>query len=133
MPIAQAVGLGAAVDYLTGARHGRDRRARAGDHRRTRWSGCTTCHGLTIIGPDTPVDRGGAVALHPGGHPPARRGPGARRSSASRSGPATTAPSRSATAFGIPATTRASFYLYTTRDEVDALVRGLDEVRKVFG
>ncbi|HVE31827.1 MAG TPA: aminotransferase class V-fold PLP-dependent enzyme, partial [Mycobacteriales bacterium] len=35
--------------------------------------------------------------------------------------------------FGIPATTRASFYLYTTRDEVDALVRGLDEVRKVFG
>jgi cysteine desulfurase/selenocysteine lyase len=29
--------------------------------------------------------------------------------------------------------TRASFYLYTTRDEIDALVRSLDQVRKVFG
>jgi cysteine desulfurase/selenocysteine lyase len=35
--------------------------------------------------------------------------------------------------FGVPATTRASFYLYTTTDEVDALVRGLSKVRKVFG
>jgi cysteine desulfurase/selenocysteine lyase len=35
--------------------------------------------------------------------------------------------------FGVPATTRASFYLYTTTDEVDALVRGLEKVRKVFG
>jgi len=29
--------------------------------------------------------------------------------------------------------TRASFYVYTTTDEIDALVRGLDQVRKVFG
>jgi cysteine desulfurase/selenocysteine lyase len=35
--------------------------------------------------------------------------------------------------FGVPATTRASFYLYTTTEEVDALVRGLERVRKVFG
>jgi cysteine desulfurase/selenocysteine lyase len=35
--------------------------------------------------------------------------------------------------FGVPATTRASFYLYTTTEEVDALVRALDSVRKVFG
>jgi cysteine desulfurase/selenocysteine lyase len=35
--------------------------------------------------------------------------------------------------YGVPATTRASFYLYTTTDEVDALVRGLEKVRKVFG
>jgi cysteine desulfurase/selenocysteine lyase len=34
---------------------------------------------------------------------------------------------------GVPATTRASFALYNTRDEVDALVRGLERVRKVFG
>ena len=34
--------------------------------------------------------------------------------------------------FGVPAMTRASFYLYTTTDEIDALVRGLDQVRKVF-
>jgi cysteine desulfurase/selenocysteine lyase len=35
--------------------------------------------------------------------------------------------------FGIPATVRASFALYNTRDEVDALVRALDTVRDVFG
>jgi cysteine desulfurase/selenocysteine lyase len=35
--------------------------------------------------------------------------------------------------FGIPATTRASMYLYNTTDEIDALVRGLHHVQKVFG
>jgi cysteine desulfurase/selenocysteine lyase len=34
--------------------------------------------------------------------------------------------------FGIPATARASFAFYNTRDEVDALVRGLARVRAVF-
>ena len=34
---------------------------------------------------------------------------------------------------GVPATTRASFALYNTREEVDALVRGLHRVRTVFG
>jgi len=35
--------------------------------------------------------------------------------------------------FGVPGTVRASFALYNTREEVDALVAGLHEVRKVFG
>ena len=34
--------------------------------------------------------------------------------------------------FGVPATARASFGLYNTREEVDALVRGLNKVREVF-
>ncbi len=34
--------------------------------------------------------------------------------------------------FGLPATARASFAFYNTRDEVDALVRGLLRVRTVF-
>jgi cysteine desulfurase/selenocysteine lyase len=34
--------------------------------------------------------------------------------------------------FGIPATARASFALYNTREEVDALVGGLQKVREVF-
>ena len=34
--------------------------------------------------------------------------------------------------FGIPATARASFALYNTREEVDALVSGLQKVREVF-
>jgi cysteine desulfurase / selenocysteine lyase len=34
--------------------------------------------------------------------------------------------------FGIPATARASFALYNTRQEVDALVAGIQKVREVF-
>lgn len=35
--------------------------------------------------------------------------------------------------FGVPATIRASFGLYNTRDEIDALVEGLAVVREIFG
>jgi cysteine desulfurase/selenocysteine lyase len=35
--------------------------------------------------------------------------------------------------FSIPATVRASFGLYNTREEVDALVRGVHKVREVMG
>jgi cysteine desulfurase/selenocysteine lyase len=35
--------------------------------------------------------------------------------------------------FGVPGTVRASFALYNTREDVDALVAGLLEVREVFG
>jgi len=34
--------------------------------------------------------------------------------------------------FGIPATARASFAMYNTRAEIDALVRGIEKVREVF-
>lgn len=34
--------------------------------------------------------------------------------------------------YGIPATTRASFYLYNTMEDVDSLIEGLKKVRKVF-
>jgi cysteine desulfurase / selenocysteine lyase len=34
--------------------------------------------------------------------------------------------------FGLPATARASFGLYNTRGEIDALVRGLEKVRRMF-
>jgi cysteine desulfurase/selenocysteine lyase len=35
--------------------------------------------------------------------------------------------------YGIPATTRASFGVYTTTHEIDVLVRGLEQVKEVFG
>jgi cysteine desulfurase/selenocysteine lyase len=35
--------------------------------------------------------------------------------------------------FGVPATTRASFYLYTTTAEIDALAEGLLRVQRFFG
>jgi cysteine desulfurase/selenocysteine lyase len=34
--------------------------------------------------------------------------------------------------FGIPATARASFAVYNTREEVDALVKGIRAAREVF-
>ena len=34
--------------------------------------------------------------------------------------------------FGVPATTRASFYLYTVPEEIDRLCDGLEDVRGVF-
>ncbi len=35
--------------------------------------------------------------------------------------------------YGIPASARASFYVYNTREDVDALVRGIESARRVFG
>ena len=35
--------------------------------------------------------------------------------------------------YAVPATTRASFYLYSTEAEVDALVAGLEHVKRFFG
>ena len=62
-PIAQAVGLGAAAQYLTRDRDGPDHRARARDHRVRAARACAACPGSRILGPDEPVDRGGAVSF----------------------------------------------------------------------
>jgi cysteine desulfurase/selenocysteine lyase len=35
--------------------------------------------------------------------------------------------------FGVPATARASFAFYNTKEEVDALVKAMDKVIEVFG
>jgi cysteine desulfurase/selenocysteine lyase len=35
--------------------------------------------------------------------------------------------------YGVPATARASFYVYNTKDEVDALVEALAKAEGVFG
>jgi cysteine desulfurase/selenocysteine lyase len=35
--------------------------------------------------------------------------------------------------FNLPATTRASFYLYNTTEEVDRLIDGLYKVKALFG
>jgi cysteine desulfurase / selenocysteine lyase len=34
--------------------------------------------------------------------------------------------------YGIPATTRASFGVYTTTEDVDALVKGVEKVQAIF-
>ena len=131
MPIAPAVGLGVAVDYLTGigmdavAAHEVEMTSYALERLRA-------MDGVRVIGPDTTVDRGGAVSFVVDGiHPHDVAQLLDEQGVAVRAGHHCARPV--CDRFGIPATTRASFYLYTTREEIDALAAGLDEVRRVFG
>jgi cysteine desulfurase/selenocysteine lyase len=131
MPIAQAVGLGAAVDYLSGigmtaiAEHERMITGYALER-------LAEVDGLRVVGPGTVTDRGGAVSFTVAGiHPHDVAQVLDEQGVAVRAGHHCARPV--CDRFGIPATTRASFYLYTTRDEVDALIHGLDEVKRLFG
>jgi cysteine desulfurase/selenocysteine lyase len=129
-PIAQAIGLGAAVDYLSElgmdnvAAHEREITAYALD-------ALSTVEGLTIVGPATPEQRGGAVSFSLGNIHPHDVGQVLDEEGiAVRVGHHCAKPV--CTRFGVPATTRASFYVYSTPEEVDALVRGLDVVKRYF-
>jgi cysteine desulfurase / selenocysteine lyase len=130
-PIAQAVGLGAAIDYLTGlgmanvAAHERELTAYALER-------LAEVDGVRIIGPATPVDRGGAVSFTlEGVHPHDVGQLLDEQGIAVRVGHHCARPV--CVRYGIPATTRASFYVYTTAGEIDAMVDGLEQVKKVFG
>ncbi|HVA60059.1 MAG TPA: cysteine desulfurase [Mycobacteriales bacterium] len=130
-PIAQAVGLGAAVDYLSGlgmaAIHAHEQAVTGYALRRL-----GEVPGLRVIGPTDLADRGGAVSFTLAGiHPhdvgqlldelgvAVRVGHHCARPACLR--------------FGVPATTRASFYLYTTEAEIDALITGLGHAQRFFG
>jgi cysteine desulfurase / selenocysteine lyase len=130
-PIAEAVGLGAAVDYLTGlgmkAVH---------EHETALVSYALDALGsvpdLRIFGLPTADGRGGTISFALGDIHPHDVGQVLDAEGVEvRVGHHCARPT--CVRFGVPATTRASFYLYTTTDEVDALVRGLDKVRTVFG
>jgi cysteine desulfurase/selenocysteine lyase len=130
-PIAQAVGLGAAVDYLSSI--GMDA-IRAHEKTLTGYAleALETVPGLRIIGPRVPVDRGGTISFVMDGIHPHDVGQILDASGiAVRVGQHCARPT--CVRYGVPATTRASFYLYTTNEEVEALIRGLEQVRKVFG
>jgi cysteine desulfurase/selenocysteine lyase len=129
-PIAQAVGLGAAVDYLTAI--GMDQIA-AHEHAITSYAleRLQAVEGLRVFGPTTADNRGAAISFALGDlHPhdvgqvlddlgiAVRVGHHCARPVCLR--------------FGVPATTRASFYLYSTPGEVDALVDGLEHVTRFF-
>ncbi|MFF5216472.1 cysteine desulfurase [Micromonospora sp. NPDC000442] len=129
-PIAEAVALGAAVDYLTGIGmraiqwHEKQLTAYALD-------ALGTLPGLRIFGPEVPVGRGGTISFALGDVHPHDVGQVLDSLGVQvRVGHHCARPV--CTRFGVPATTRASFYLYTTTEEIDALVTGLEQVRKVF-
>jgi cysteine desulfurase/selenocysteine lyase len=130
-PRSQAVGLHAAVDYLSDI--GMDR-VEAHEQRLTAYllGRLAEVHGGRVIGPTPPVDRGGAVSfvvddIHPHdiGQVLDDRGiavrvghhcawPVCRR-------------------YGVPATTRASFYVYNDTDDLDALVEAIVAAQSFFG
>jgi cysteine desulfurase / selenocysteine lyase len=130
-PIAEAVGLGAAVDYLTSvgmpviAEH---------EASLTRYvlDELSAVEGLRIIGPPTAEGRVAEVSFSLDGIHPHDVGQILdEQGIAVRVGHHCARPA--VVRFGIPATTRASFYLYNTPAEVDALIKGLAQVKKVFG
>jgi cysteine desulfurase/selenocysteine lyase len=129
-PIAEAVGLGAAVDYLTAvgmasiAAYEAELAAYALER-------LHAVPGLRIIGPDTTVGRGATISfdlagVHPHDVGQILDGEGVQV----RVGHHCARPT--CVRFGVPATTRVSLYLYNTMEEVDALIAGLDKVRGVF-
>ncbi|WP_326823519.1 cysteine desulfurase [Streptosporangium sp. NBC_01639] len=130
-PIVEAVGLGAAVDYLSAigmdeiARHERELTGYA-------LGALGELPGLRVIGPADLDARGGTVSFTLEGIHPHDVGQilDDNFGVAVRVGHHCARPLH--LRFGIPATTRASFYLYNTPAEIDALVRGLHHVQKVF-
>jgi cysteine desulfurase/selenocysteine lyase len=129
MNIAQAVGLGAAVDYLVdlGMEHVREHERRLGEYAYRRLS---EFDGITIYGPKE--DRTGLVSFSlPDVHPHDLSQLLDEEGVAIRSGHHCAQPLMRR--LGVTATARASFYLYNTQEEVDALVRSLASAREFFG
>ncbi|MBV9871173.1 MAG: cysteine desulfurase [Frankiaceae bacterium] len=130
-PIAQAVGLGAAVDYLSDL--GMDA-VHAHEQQLTSYllDGLHSVDGLRVIGPPTMESRGGAVSFILDGIHPHDVGQLLDESGvAVRVGHHCARPA--CLRYGIPATSRASLYLYSDTADVDALIAGLGKVRSFFG
>ena len=128
--IAEGIGLGAAVDYLNEI--GMDD-IHAHEQKITAYAleALSEVPGLTILGPKTASERGGLVAftvqrLHPHDIAQLLDEDGI----AVRAGHHCAMPLHKL--MGIGASARASFYLHTTTDEVDALVTSLHRARGVF-
>lgn len=126
--IAQAIGLGAAIDYVTGI--GLDRIA---EHERDLLTYATqrlaSVEGLTILG-----TAAGKVSLATFtmdcAHPHDISTIVDQQGVAVRAGHHCAQPLMDF--YDVGSTTRASFALYNTREEIDALVEALDKVRQIF-
>jgi cysteine desulfurase/selenocysteine lyase len=130
-PIVEAIGLGAAVDYLSvlGMEH-------VHRHEQTitayALTGLQTVPGLRVLGPLDAAARGGAISFEiPGVHPHDVSTVLDTRGIAVRAGHHCAKPAHQR--FGVQSSTRMSSYLYTTPAEIDALVEGLEYTRSYFG
>ncbi len=129
--MAQAVGLGAALNYLT--KIGMDSIHRH-EVELTSYllNGLSEIKDLRIIGPKTTELRGGAVSFTLGDIHPHDLGQYLdSQGIAVRTGHHCAWPLTRK--LGVPATTRASVYLYNTTDDLDSLIEGVQGAQKYFG
>lgn len=127
--IAEVIGLGAAVDYLQQIGmewvHAHER-----EITRYAYERMSEVEGLRILGPD-PAQRGGLIAFTLDGiHPHDVAAILDRAGVAVRAGHHCAQPLHDR--LGVHASTRASFYLYNTLEEVDVLVEALHSAQEIF-
>jgi len=130
-PIVEAVGLGAAVDYLTAV--GMDA-VQWHEKELTAYTleALRQVPDLRIFGPQVPIGRGGTISFELAGIHPHDVGQVLDAEGVQvRVGHHCARPT--CVRFGVPAMTRMSLYLYNTTAEIDALVAALGKVRGVFG
>jgi cysteine desulfurase/selenocysteine lyase len=128
--IAEAVGLGAAIDYVSALGM---QNIQAHEEQLTAYAlhALSTVDGLRLVGPATGLDRGATISFTMRGvHPHDVAQILDEQGVAVRAGHHCARPV--CVRYGIPATTRASFGVYTTTDEIGALVRGLERVKEMF-
>ena len=130
MPVAEAIGLGAAVDWLSATgmdavrEHGRDVTTYALER-------LGEVPGLTIHGTTEPDQRGSLVSFALGGiHPHDVAEILGREGVCVRAGHHCAQPLMRR--LGVPASTRASIAVHNTHEDIDRLIDALDTVRGVF-
>ncbi len=129
-PIVEAVGLGAALDYLSAV--GMDN-VLAHEQAITGYAldGLRSVGGLSVLGPEEAHVRGGAISFELAGvHPHDIAQVLDSLGIAVRAGHHCAKPAHRR--FGVQSSTRMSSYLYTTPAEIDALVDGLEQTKSYF-
>ncbi len=129
-PIVEAIGLGAAIDYISHV--GLDR-IHAHEQAITGYllDGLASVGGVSVLGPLDATKRGGAVSFELAGvHPHDVAQLLDSRGIAVRAGHHCAKPAHKR--FGVQSSTRASSYLYTTPAEIDALIEGLEYTKNYF-
>lgn len=128
--MAQAVGLGAAIDYLNKIGMENIHQHEISLTKAT-LDGLSEISGLRIVGPKNVEMRGGVVSFAIEGIHPHDLGQALDQYGiAVRTGHHCAWPLMKR--FNSVATTRASFYLYNDLEDVDALVKGVEKARKYF-
>jgi cysteine desulfurase/selenocysteine lyase len=129
--IAEAIGLGAAIDFVQGIgmEHVRAHEADLVGHTLERLAAQPD---VRVFGPADPASRGAVVSFAlEGVHPHDVAEILGAQGICVRAGHHCAQPLMKR--FGVAATTRASFGVHNTREDVDRFVDGLDRVREIFG